>query len=451
MSMVLAACMVGSVACGAATDGWQAGVSRVDITPGEPIWLAGYASRDHAFEGKLHPLWVKALALQDAQGKRAVLVTSDLLGFPKDMSDRIRDRLKSKLQLERAQIILNSSHTHSAPVIGKSLLGMYHLIDEAGHEKIQRYSAKLEDQVVASVEEAFGALQPVQLASANGVTRFAVNRRNNTERKIAATHDLNGPVDHAVPVIRVTGADGKPLAVVFGYACHCTTLSAYQVSGDYAGFAQVALEEALPGCNAMFFAGCGANQNPLPRRTVALATQYGKELAASVERVLAETMKPLEASMATAYQEKELLLQEPISRDKLESIVKTGSPYLRGCAQALLDELDAGRALRTSYPYPVVMWKLGAQAIVALGGEVVVDYAIFIKNMLGHDAFVMGYSNDFMSYIPSVVVLEEGGYEGDTSQMLFGMPSKWQPNIEERVLTAVRELAVEVGTPTAGK
>lgn len=439
-----------SLVCGAATGAWQAGVARVDITPEEPMWLAGYAGRDHEAEGALHPLWVKALALEDAQGNRAVLVAADTLGYPKAVSDRIRDRLAERLKLERSQIILSASHTHSGPVVDDSLVPMY-AMDAQGVEKVKRYTAQLEDKTVTAVEEAFRSLKPAQLSSANGVTRFAVNRRNNNAGAIEKTHEFKGPVDHAVPVIRVAGDEGTPMALVFGYACHCTVLDDYEWCGDYAGFAQIALEQAYPGCAAMFFAGCGGDQNPLPRRSVALAEQYGKELAAAVERVVAEPMRPLEPSLVSAYVEKELRLSTPITREELVKLTQEAPGYLRRCAERTLAELDANGALRTSYPYPVVMWRLGEQTVVALGGEVVVDYAIFIKQMLGHDAFVMGYANDVMSYIPSARIVEEGGYEGDTSQMLYGMPSKWQPDIEERVLAAVRELAAQVGAPIQEK
>ena len=69
----------------------------------------------------------------------------------------------------------------------------------------------------------------------------------------------------------------------FGYACHPTVLDGYEWSGDYPGFAQIELEKSYPGTVAMFFQGTGADMNPLPRRTVPLAQQYGEELAAAVQ------------------------------------------------------------------------------------------------------------------------------------------------------------------------
>ena len=103
----------------------------------------------------------------------------------------------------------------------------------------------------------------------------------------------------------------------------------------------------------------------------------------------------------------------------------------------MLAQLTVGKELRREYPYPVAVWRLGDQPLVALGGEVVVGYAISIKKMLGRETFVFGYSNDVMSYIPTEVVLEEGRYEGDTSQQIYGLPSKWAPGIEKQVLSMV--------------
>jgi neutral ceramidase len=443
MSIAMMAVLGSSILCGAG-DGWMAGTAQVEITPEHAMWMAGYASRREASKGTMHPLWVKALALQDGKGHQTLMITSDILGFPKDLSDRVRDRLRASLKLERDQIILNASHTHSGPVVGDSLLCIYPL-EAADLEKVQKYELQLEEKVVAVARQAFEKLKPARLSSGNGQARFAVNRRNNSEGKVPEMQEFRGPVDHAVPVLQVTDDDGKALAVLFGYACHCTTLAAQKWNGDYAGFAQIELEKALPGCTAMFFAGCGGNQNPIPRRTVALAKQYGKTLAAAVEAVMEGPMDTLDATMTTAYQEPDLLLSTAPTREDFVKITEGGADYMRRAAEGMIAELDAGRALRTTYPYPITVWRLGDLPIVALGGEVVVDYAIFIKQMLGYKTFVMGYSNDVMSYIPSEIVLEEGGYEGDTSQLIYGMPSKWKPGIEKHILATVGGMAKELG------
>ncbi len=444
MGMLTASLLAAVMTLSAAGDGWRAGVAREDITPAESMWLAGYAARTRPAEGTIHPLWVKALAVEDAAGNRGLIITSDILGFPKPLSDRILARFEKEAGLDAARVILNSSHTHSGPVVDGSLMCIYPL-DDVEREKIRRHTALLEEKVVSAGLAALENLAPARLEAANGVARFAVNRRNNKEAEILTTHDLNGPVDHAVPVLRVTDADGAVRALLFGYACHNTVLDGLKWCGDYAGFAQAALEEAHPGVTALFFQGCGANQNPLPRRTLSLAKKYGAELAGAVECVLAEPMTPLEPSLAAARSEVELLLETPITREKLEGIRDTDKGYMRQAALEMLAELDAGRPLRASYPFPVQVWRLGGLPLVAFAGETVVDYAIHAKAMLGPDTFVMGYSNDVMSYIPTAAIVREGGYEGDSSQMIYGMPAKWREDVEERILGALRSAAEGAG------
>jgi neutral ceramidase len=98
-----------------------------------------------------------------------------------------------------------------------------------------------------------------------------------------------------------------------------------------------------------------------------------------------------------------------------------------------------------SYPYPVQLWQLGDQLIFSLGGEVVIEYAIKLKEIYGQNIFVLGYSNDVMSYIPSSRILLEGGYEGERSQKTYGLPASWAPNIETKILNAFMELRNQEG------
>jgi neutral ceramidase len=424
---------------------WQVGVARVDITPTDTLWLAGYAARDHASEGTLHKLWAKAFAVKDKNGNRGVLITTDLLGFPKNISDNIVTRCQERYQLTRSQIILNSSHTHTGPVVREGLYVIYPLSNE--HiERIETYSRQLENDIVRVIGQAFDNMTSAELNAANGVVRFQVNRRNNNAKTLSAQSDLNGPNDFAVPVLQARRRDGNLLATVFGYACHPTVLSSYQWSGDYPGFAQLALEDKFPGATALFFQGCGADQNPLPRRSLNLARQYGQELAAAVERVIHDECESLASDLRTGYTEVDLAFTEHPTQQTLQKIAADSTVnYKQKWAQKMLNKLNNGESLPTSYPYPIQIWKLGDQSIFALGGEVVVDYAITLKRLFGQNAFVMGYCNDVMGYIPSVRVLREGGYEGVTSQIVYDLPGTWKADIEAKIIYTILQLAKETG------
>lgn len=424
--------------------GWRAGVARVIITPEEPIWMAGYASREHPSEGTLVDLWAKALALEDANGKKVILITTDLLGIPAKMSARIRNQIAVKNGLTRSQIILSSSHTHTGPVLMDALFDIYP-VDEKQLEAIRKYSNGLEKKIIDLSGEAIRSLVPVQIFSQNGITRFQVNRRNNKEATLNLQTELKGPNDYSVPVLKVTDLSGNMIAVAFGYACHATVLSSYQFSGDYPGFAQIEVEKSHPGVTAMFFQGAGADQNPLPRRTVPLAKQYGKELAAAVDRVLEEDMKKLEPAISTAYSEIDLAFSTPPSKEALMKIEKETEGYQHRWAVSQLETLRKNGSLLKSYPYPVQIWKLGDQSVMTMGGEVVIEYSIELKKIFGPDIFFIGYVNDDMAYIPSETILEEGGYEGESSQMVYGLPSKWESGIQNKILDEFKKLATKAG------
>jgi len=423
---------------------WKAGVARVKITPEESMWMAGYAFRDHPSEGKLTDLWAKALLLEDANGKRAIMISTDLVAIRQVISEPVRNRIEKQFGFTRSQILINASHTHTGPET-QSAPHIYSLEKEE-LEKIDRYAKKLEDQLVNLVGEAMKNLKPVTLFSENGVSRFQVNRRNNNENKLDLQTELKGPNDFAVPVIKVVDEKGKIMAIAFGYACHNTVLGTYEWSGDYAGFAQIELEKKYPGTTALFFQGAGADQNPLPRKTIALAMQYGETLAASVSRVLKEEMKPLSPNLNLSYSEIDLKFEKASpTAEELKLIMSDSSDtpaYLKANAKVLLSKLEKGEKLMTSYPYPVQVWKLGEQPLITLGGEVLVGYAIELKKIFGQNIFVFGYSNDVMAYIPTSTVWKEGGYEG-TRSPIFTTP--WASDIEDVIIREVKRLAEETG------
>src|SRR5262249_5827822 len=159
------------------------------------------------------------------------------------------------------------------------------------------YTVEFEQHIIDVVGQALERLAPARLAWGNGHSSVAVNRRTNVEADVPRLREqglLKGPVDHDVPVLSVRTPAGEITAVVFGYACHATVLPFMQWSGDYPGYAQLEIEKQHPEAIALFFAGCGADQNPLPRRDVAIAEAYGKSLARSVEAVLSNVMHPID-------------------------------------------------------------------------------------------------------------------------------------------------------------
>lgn len=437
-------CALAAVAVWAAD--FRAGTGRVKITPAEPIWLSGYASRKKPSEGIINDLWAKALALQDNKGGRLVIVTTDLIGLPRSVSDVVAARAAKQYKLERSRLLLNSSHTHTGPVVRPNLITMYDLTPEQ-ERVVTGYTQQLTDHLVSVIGAALGDLQPADLSYGAGEVGFAVNRRQFTPKAVTIGINPGGAVDHSVPVLKITGQDGKTKAILFGYACHNTTLTGehYQISGDYAGFAQSEIEQQNPGATAMFMMLCGGDQNPNPRSTLEYAQQHGRTLASEVRRVAAGKLERVRGPLRVAYRTTDLALA-PHTREDFEKMLGDSNAAKVRLAKAMLKAYDERRPARTVL-YPVQGVRFGKDlTLLALGGEVVVDYALRAKREFpGEKLIVAGYSNDVMCYIPSARVLKEGGYEAVTSMIYYGQPASFAPDVEERVFAAIREVMKRLG------
>jgi neutral ceramidase len=445
-------CTIGVLFCLAmvapAQPGWKAGVARVAITPREPIWLAGFANRNRPSEGVLADIYAKALAIEDASGAVSVVFTSDLVGFTRSDVETISRRVETAAGVPRDRLLLNASHNHSAPVT-RGLLPLYYDLAPPHTAAIERYSSRLLDQIVEVIAQAVRERTPVALSFEQGLAGFAVNRR----RARPGGRSLPGPVDPDVPVLAVREPAGRLKAVVFGYACHATTLAGYQISGDWPGFAQAALERSHPGAVALFLAGAGADLNPLPRyhgadealarHGVALSRMYGEILAAAVELVLAGQMAPVEGPLRTAVATVELPLEAPPDAEQLRRRLAGAEGMERREIEHLLGVLGREGRLPDRCPYPIQVWRFGETlTLIGLAGEPVVDYSLRFKALFGWErTWVTGYNNELVAYIPSRRVRLEGGYEGSEAMWEYGLPAPFTPAVEELIANQVTKLA----------
>ncbi len=421
---------------------YKVGVARVDITPDGPIWLTGYGNRNKPSEGVEQRLFAKALAIEDAAGAKSVLVTADLIGFPKELSDDVAARIERATRVPRDRFMLVASHTHTGPVIHNSLGGMFDL-KGPDLEAVRSYAKKLSDQLVTLAVDATKKLEPANFEFAHGRATFAMNRRVFRPNGVQFGVNPEGLVDHDVPVLRVTAGDGRLLAAVFGYACHCTTLGGdyYRICGDWAGYAQEYLELAHPGTTAMFVTGCGADSNPEPRTGIQFARQHGLHMAGAVTEVITKPMRPITGPIRAAFSLAPLPFAELPSRDDFEKKLNDRSPFVQRHARRILDMMDRNELPPKNYPCPVQVWRFGNDlTLVALGGEVVVDYALRLKRELGSDKlWVVGYANDVFAYVPSVRILHEGGYEADFNMIYYGLPTRFAPAVEDTLVKSVHD------------
>ena len=427
---------------------WKAGVASVCITPEGPIWMAGYASRDKPSEGKVHDIHAKALAVEDGEGNKAVILTLDLISMPDDLHPVLAKRLQEKYGIPRDALVINASHTHSGPEIRIDKAKHY----EVGKEQVEtcrRYYEKLRDEWLPKVlDEAVANMKPAKLSYSHARCGFAMNRRTPTARGYVNHPHPDGPVDHDVPVLKVTSTDGKLMAVLFGYACHNTTLGFYKICGDYAGYAQAFLEEAHPEAKALFMIGCGGDQNPYPRHAWGLAEQHGRTLANAVEAALKTKFKPISGPLRASMVDVELKFAGAPSKEQLEKDAKSSDKYTRNHAKALLRQIEENGHIDLTLDTVVQAVAFdNSLLLLALPGETVIDYSLrFKKNFAETPVWVAGYCNNMFGYLPSLRVLREGGYEAGGAFRYTSKPGPFDETVEERVVAGVQK-AVEAVRP----
>lgn len=431
----------------AAEPEWKVGLAQVKITPTQPIFMEGYASRDRPFEKVESDLYVKAMVIEDREGHRAVLVTSDLIGIPAVGAEPICERIRLKMGLKREQILLSSSHTHTGPLLSLQPTPLRTGMTNGDMERSIAYTRGLMDQVVEAVEKAGAKLEPAELRWGAGVVHFVMNRREWTPTGVKLGTNPRGLADRTAPVLRVDAPDGKPRAVVFAAAVHNTTLRPQHnnICGDYAGYAQTYVEQQYKGAQAMFMLGCAGDADPYPHGSYELAREHGATLGKEVCRVLESKLQPVRGPLRAGLVQVDLPLQEFPPREEIEKQAAQKKGLDAWIAQQALEVLKRGDKLPRHYRCPQAVWQFGQDlTLVALSGEVVVDYVPLLENALGPNRlWIAAYCNDLFGYVPSARVLREGGYE--TRGLYAGGIGRFDPKTQDVLVESVLKLAKEVG------
>ena len=410
----------------------RVGVAAVDITPDYPVRLSGFGFRRAESEGVTQRIWAKAIAFGDDARGPAVLLTVDNLGVPASMTREVAARLGRRANLDPARFAVTSSHTHTAPMLTNVCPTLFgEPIPPAHQEHIDRYTRELTDKLERAVLAALADLKPARLEFGVGTVDLAANRRTK-----------GGPVDHDLPVLAVRAPGGTLRAVYLSYACHCVTLSHNKVSGDWAGYAQEAIQQHHPGALALTSIGCGADANPRSGVTgdkTEVAAAQGAQIAAEVDRLLNAGLKPVTEPVSTRLAQIELAFDAHPTRDQWEAKAKRNDA-VGYHARVQLAKLDRGESLQTQLPYAIQTWRFGDQlALVFLPGEVVVDYSLRLKREFDRSRlWVNAYANDVPCYIPSERILKEGGYEGGDAMIYYDRPTRLAPGLEQRILDEIR-------------
>jgi hypothetical protein len=415
------------------------GVAKIDITPDTPIRMYGYAARKTESAGVAGRLSAKALAISsnDSQGL-AVLLCVDCGAVPDHLRETVYQRVSQETPIAAERFVLGNSHCHSGPD-----LDAIDSTEGEQHQHLARYAGQLTDRLVQVVEQAIANRQPARLEMARGSVGFAANRRVLTDGNWSGFGAvLDAPAERELAVLKVVGEDGKILALLANYACHNTTLRGdfQQIHGDWAGCAQQCIEADHPGTISLITIGCGADSDPYPHGTVELCERHGRALADEVHRLLAGPWTPITPTISAQRRTLEIPWRENPDLDAAREAAR--SSY---AVSAALKKFDHGTAPTEPYPYEIVTWTFADElAMVFLSHEVVVDYALRLKNEFDPGRlWITAYTHDVDTYIVSPRLIEEGGYEANNSLsalVTLGQPAQLDPPMLERIVSAVRDM-----------
>ncbi|HEX5472548.1 MAG TPA: neutral/alkaline non-lysosomal ceramidase N-terminal domain-containing protein [Lacipirellulaceae bacterium] len=446
---------------------YKAGGASICITPEDPFWLAGYAVRTTPALGKISDLYASALALEDETGQRFVISSVEMIAVDAELCDRVADAVRQRHGLLRHQLSFTATHTHYAPEFRPDKALFFHIPTDYAL-KIPAVAERLADSLIEVIDEALSRLEPVQLFTRTASACFAHNRRRRGVK--AGKPSTEDTLDQDVPVLDCVDAAGNRVAVVFGYACHCTTIPPEdsRYCGDWVGFAREQLQQTYPGATALFIPGPGADQDPEPRGSLELSRKYGGEIAASVQNALEGPAMEINGAMQIGWENVPLSLQ-PVTRERIQHMLDSDDPPQHVKAQYLLGQLESGEKLITSYSAPIQVVRFGSELLlIALSGEPVIDWAHKLKREFEQgtrckvqgdetpttgrlppapcfpSVWVAGYCNDVFDYVPTRRVQAEGGYEAGRANLWNWIPAPFTDDVEDRVTEAVRRVVAQV-------
>jgi hypothetical protein len=412
---------------------FKAATASTIITPTESMWLTGFAARTAPSRGKINDIHAKAVALEDATGKRIVIVSADLIAISRDVAQRVSAEVKKRFSLSRDELLLCSTHTHYGPELRPDKIPFFKIPSDFA-AKVQPYADFITATLIDLIGDALKNLKPAKLSTSQSTADFATNRRPGED-----------PIDHDVPILQIADDSGKPIAILFGYACHNTCMPPADclISTDWAGFAAETLQQKFPGAIAMFIAGAGADQNPNPKGPIEVSRKHSATLSNSVLTAL-KSAKPIDGKITTAFTEVPLEYQPLPSRESLQADANSADAPIRFKANWMLEKLNHNEKFDPTYPCSLQTLRIGNDfLLIAIGGEPVIDYAVNLKQEFAASnrlVWIAGYANDMFGYVPTRRVLAGGGYEGTRSVLWSALPTPFTETVEDRVLSGIRNL-----------
>jgi hypothetical protein len=467
---------------------FRAGAASLRLEPPLGLPMVGFVRQPWNANGYGLPLEAGALVLERGD-TRVVLCGVDVVGIIHPQIEPLLARVAEATGAELPGILLNLSHTHLAPPGGIANGAVYGDVDEWLQGSIDSFAHVLHDKIVSVCRLAAERLEPAGVVWGQAEVDLAVNRRERTENGFNGGSILGwNPdelVDNQVTVLQARRPDESPLATLVGFGCHPVT-TGYDMdvySADFPGPLRDVVR-AVTGGECIFFQGAGGNVLPkfaftdtedearrmgtrlgiaaldavadrfsrpvtvVPEEegSVTPITRYRRSFDSAEPPALAAVMETITVPLMPHPPLAEIEQQRREYDQALEDARATGDRgkiklayYQASWARRVEAQLRDGTA-PTEVRGPVHAVRIGDGVIVTGPGETFTEYGIAVKERSpGAPTLYAGYTNEILGYLPTANEYQYGGYEAGYGYKSVGLPSLFDPSVEQiHVETGVR-------------
>jgi len=397
----------------------QAGVAQVDITPPSGLPMYGYFDRltkHQVSTGTLDPLYARVLVFE-AVGKRVAFVTLDLgRTFDDSWLDRLRTAAKQTSHID--EVIATASHTHSGP----------NILDVYPDGRPPAWQDEILRKTLDAVHHAATHVEPVRLGIGHGEAHIGYNRRRvSLDNSVTMLWSNPGktptsPVDNTVSVIRIDRLNGTPLVILVNYACHPVVFGAdnLRYSADYVATMVETVTSAFPSRPiCLFLQGADGDINPYDATTpmdqgaIQKRDWTGRELGQAVTQI-AKQLQTTTTPASLDFADDVLFFAWRWNPQKFhDDLLRVNGPLVFQDHAGLLET----PALPSRLALHVTSVLINKQiAIVGMPGEPFVDFQINLRDRCPvEDCLLLGYTNGYFDYLPTILAASQGGYGGGDS------------------------------------
>lgn len=388
-----------------------------DITPLQPIPLAGYATlRKPTFERVADRLEANIIILRRGNDT-AAFVAVDLMYVGGNLRDRIVDALSGRLLPER--IFLSASHTHFGPPTEDSLP----VLGAVTHEYRDFVARRVSELALQLLDGPFAA---ASLDYLEGRAEQTVNRRLKAfgfsrrfpflGTQVRIRPNPSGPRDDLIRLLRIRDSNGTHVAVGWSYACHPVGFPHLnELSAEYPGFVRKMLRADLGQIPVVFWQGFSGNISPSQTAP-----------AADGDRAQPPIRESIDAGFARWVQwagclGKRVLQVVHGQGTPIHGPIKSSSRSIGVCEIGL----RSNKELRFQE-----IW-LGSDLVVSgLSAEVAVEYVDLLRTLRAPARVIpVGCVGDVYGYLPVDAMIPEGGYEVRGFVPRFGLRGRFVSNI----------------------